>query len=77
MTRGGAAAARVAHNHEVAGSSPAPATKKTITSVTTTGVFVYPKSPKELVGSSLAWLNGALCIAPTLSGRIAYCTKIG
>ena len=25
--RGGAAAARVAHNHEVAGSSPAPATK--------------------------------------------------
>jgi hypothetical protein len=27
MTRGGAAAARVAHNHEVAGSSPAPATK--------------------------------------------------
>lgn len=26
MTRGGAAAARVAHNHEVAGSSPAPAT---------------------------------------------------
>lgn len=28
MTRGGAEAARVAHNHEVAGSSPAPATKK-------------------------------------------------
>ena len=28
MTRGGAAAARVAHNHEVAGSSPAPATKE-------------------------------------------------
>ena len=28
MTRGGAAAARVAHNHEVAGSSPAPATKR-------------------------------------------------
>ena len=27
MTRGGAAAARMAHNHEVAGSSPAPATK--------------------------------------------------
>ncbi len=27
MTRGGAVAARVAHNHEVAGSSPAPATK--------------------------------------------------
>ncbi len=27
-TRGGAAAARMAHNHEVAGSSPAPATKK-------------------------------------------------
>lgn len=27
MTRDGAAAARVAHNHEVAGSSPVPATK--------------------------------------------------
>jgi hypothetical protein len=27
ISRGGAAAARVAHNHEVAGSSPAPATK--------------------------------------------------
>ena len=26
--RGGAAAARVTHNHEVAGSSPAPATSK-------------------------------------------------
>ncbi len=31
--RGGAAAARVAHNHEVAGSSPAPATKTGLTSV--------------------------------------------
>ena len=28
MTRGGAAAARVAHNHKVRGSSPLPATKK-------------------------------------------------
>lgn len=28
ISRGGAVAARVAHNHEVAGSSPAPATKK-------------------------------------------------
>lgn len=28
-SRGGAVAARVAHNHEVAGSSPAPATKST------------------------------------------------
>ena len=27
LTRGGAAAARVAHNHEVTGSSPVPATK--------------------------------------------------
>ncbi len=27
ISRGGAVAARVAHNHEVAGSSPAPATK--------------------------------------------------
>ncbi len=29
MTRGRAVAARVAHNHKVAGSSPAPATMKT------------------------------------------------
>ncbi len=28
MTRDGAVAARVAHNHEVVGSSPTPATKK-------------------------------------------------
>jgi hypothetical protein len=28
ISRGGAAAARMAHNHEVAGSSPAPATMK-------------------------------------------------
>ena len=28
ISRGGAAAARVAHNHKVAGSSPAPATKR-------------------------------------------------
>jgi hypothetical protein len=28
MTRDGAAAARVAHNHEVPGSSPGPATKE-------------------------------------------------
>lgn len=32
ISRGGAAAARVAHNHEVAGSSPAPATISTLTS---------------------------------------------
>ena len=30
MTRGRAVAARVAHNHKVAGSSPAPATKKRV-----------------------------------------------
>ena len=30
MTRGGAAAARVAHNHEVPGSSPGPATKEKV-----------------------------------------------
>jgi hypothetical protein len=30
MTRGGAVAARVAHNHKVVGSSPAPATKKRV-----------------------------------------------
>jgi hypothetical protein len=32
MTRGGAAAARVAHNHEVTGSSPVPATKEEVSS---------------------------------------------
>lgn len=33
MPRGRAVAARVAHNHKVAGSSPAPATISTLTSV--------------------------------------------
>ena len=37
--RGGAAAARVAHNHEVRGSSPLPATISIITHVNTTEVF--------------------------------------
>ena len=52
ISRGGAAAARVAHNHKVAGSSPAPATKSIFTSVITTEVFVYSRRPKELIGSS-------------------------
>ena len=39
MTRGGAAAARVAHNHEVAGSSPAPATKENASAFA--GVFSF------------------------------------
>ena len=30
MSRDGAAAARMAHNHEVPGSSPGPATKKNV-----------------------------------------------
>lgn len=39
MTRDGAAAARVAHNHEVPGSSPGPATKKSASAVA--GVFFW------------------------------------
>jgi hypothetical protein len=50
-TRGGAAAARVAHNHKVAGSSPAPATISTLASVFTTEVFL-PNFSKKLIGSS-------------------------
>ena len=57
ISRGGAASARMAHNHEVAGSSPAPATRSTLTSVLTTEVFVYPKSSKKLFGSSPVWLQ--------------------
>jgi hypothetical protein len=34
LTRGGAVAARVAHNHEVRGSSPLPATISSLTSKT-------------------------------------------
>ena len=45
----------MAHNHEVAGSSPAPATNFAITSVVKTEVFVCPKSPKKLVDSGPAW----------------------
>ena len=55
MSRDGAAAARVAHNHEVPGSSPGPATKSVITSVITAEVFVCPKFSKKLIGSSFAW----------------------
>lgn len=39
LSRGGAAAARVAHNHKVAGSSPAPATKKNTSALT--GAFFF------------------------------------
>jgi hypothetical protein len=60
-SRGGAAAARVAHNHEVAGSSPAPATISTITSVITAEVFVYLKLAKELIGSGPMSLFVILC----------------
>jgi uridine kinase len=42
----------VAHNHEVAGSSPAPATISTTTSVIKTEVFYYLKFLKKLIGSS-------------------------
>ena len=41
ISRGGAAAARVAHNHEVAGSSPAPATKKINTPIFSREFFIY------------------------------------
>ena len=51
--RDGAAAARVAHNHEVPGSSPGPATISIITSVISTEVFVYLKSLKKLFGSGV------------------------
>jgi hypothetical protein len=40
ISRDGAAAARMAHNHEVPGSSPGPATKCTTTSVIATEIFV-------------------------------------
>jgi hypothetical protein len=46
MTRGGAAAARVAHNHEVAGSSPAPATISTLTP-NSEGSFILQKYCKN------------------------------
>lgn len=47
MTRGGAAAARVAHNHKVAGSSPAPATKKKVSSEGW-GFFLVPGQAPNL-----------------------------
>jgi hypothetical protein len=50
-SRGGAAAARVAHNHEVAGSSPAPATKPTQPLLFSRG-FCLSKIIKKLIGSS-------------------------
>lgn len=53
-SRGGAAAARVAHNHEVAGSSPAPATISVLTPVLGSRGYLFAKSSKELNGSSFA-----------------------
>ncbi len=55
MPRDGAAAARMAHNHEVPGSSPGPATISTFTSVIMAEVFVYLKYPPKLTGSSPVW----------------------
>lgn len=40
-TRGGAEAARVAHNHKVPGSSPGPATKKRVPVYL--GLFSWPR----------------------------------
>jgi hypothetical protein len=54
LSRDGAAAARMAHNHEVPGSSPGPATISTITSVIKAEVFVCLRSRKKLIGSSPA-----------------------
>ena len=47
--RGGAAAARVAHNHEVAGSSPAPATISSLNLVNLTESFSF----QIILGSNL------------------------
>ena len=44
IPRGGAAAARVAHNHEVIGSSPVPATKKKSSGLSWAFVFVIEQS---------------------------------
>gem|GEM_PF-5470405 len=45
-TRGGAVAARVAHNHEVPGSSPGPATKKKVSACL--GLFSWSLVSTEL-----------------------------
>ena len=47
-TRGGAVAARLAHNQEVAGSSPAPATISILTSVNSE-VFFVPQNNARLL----------------------------
>jgi hypothetical protein len=43
LTRGRAVAARVAHNHKVAGSSPAPATKKRVSTYVGAFFLMYIK----------------------------------
>ena len=55
MTRDGAAAARVAHNHEVPGSSPGPATKEKHSHVV--GVFLFIASLYKLVQVYVAQLT--------------------
>ncbi len=53
ITRGRAAAARVAHNHKVGGSSPPPATKKNTSPAG--GVFFFCIERLEPIGENCQW----------------------
>ena len=53
MTRDGAAAARVAHNHEVPGSSPGPATKQTVSP--SGGTFFFAEATTRFWDSTARW----------------------
>ena len=79
MTQGGAVAARVAHNHQVAGSSPAPATSRGARPMSLTALHASGSGPAPLAHSAtgasrtvaelIKTASRALCSRPTAAGR--------
>ena len=79
MTQGGAVAARVAHNHQVAGSSPAPATRRGAHPMSLTAPHASGSAPAPLAHSAteafctvaelIKTASRALCSRPTAAGR--------
>ncbi len=79
MTQGGAVAARVAHNHQVAGSSPAPATSRGARPMSLTALHASGSGPAPLAHSAtgasrtvaelIKTASRPLCSRPTAAGR--------
>jgi drug/metabolite transporter (DMT)-like permease len=74
-TRGGAVAARVAHNHEVAGSSPVPATMARICGVKEAPQIKLHKKSLAITGTLFGLSYGAYILALS-TGPLAYVTAL-